>query len=372
MNWQQWLSAQWLRADQGNTGGGGGSGDALTTNPLSQFAATTSAELAGVITDETGSGALVFGTSPTLTTPVLGVATATSINKVTITAPATSSTLTIANGKALTVSNTLTFTGTDSSSIAFGAGGTVLYSSAIGSTVQAYDADLTLLAAVSPTTKGDVLVFNGSAWTRLAAGTNDYVLTADSAQSNGLKWAAASGGGGSAPFADNAAIVKNNADNTKLVILDASLVTTGTTRTLQAPDANGTLAILGANTFTGAQTLPTSSAAYAPSLAWASTGGFDNATNGIKYQVNGGYSVYLTYGGANAPAILVRSDASIGFSSTTDPANTAGPQWFAGSGSPESVITAPVGSLYSRTNGGAGTSFYVKESGSGNTGWVAK
>lgn len=48
-------------------------------------------------------------------------------NKVTITAPATGSTLTIANGKTLTVSNTLTFTGTDGSSVAFGAGGTVLY-----------------------------------------------------------------------------------------------------------------------------------------------------------------------------------------------------------------------------------------------------
>lgn len=49
-----------------------GAGDALTTNPLSQFAATTSAQLAGVISDETGSGALVFGTSPTLVTPALG------------------------------------------------------------------------------------------------------------------------------------------------------------------------------------------------------------------------------------------------------------------------------------------------------------
>jgi len=49
----------------------GGGGDALTSNPLSQFAATSSAQLAGVISDETGSGALVFGTSPTLTTPNL-------------------------------------------------------------------------------------------------------------------------------------------------------------------------------------------------------------------------------------------------------------------------------------------------------------
>lgn len=43
-----------------------------------------------------------------------------------------------------------------------------------------------------------------------------------------------------------------------------------------------------------------------------------------------------------------------------------------GSGSPEGVVTAPVGSTFHRTNGGAGTCFYVKESGSGNTGWVAK
>jgi len=49
-----------------------GGGDALTTNPLSQFAATTSSQLAGVISDETGSGALVFANSPTLVTPALG------------------------------------------------------------------------------------------------------------------------------------------------------------------------------------------------------------------------------------------------------------------------------------------------------------
>lgn len=53
---------------------------ALTANKLNAFAATTSAELLGVISDEQGSGALVFASSPTLVTPVLGAATATSIN----------------------------------------------------------------------------------------------------------------------------------------------------------------------------------------------------------------------------------------------------------------------------------------------------
>jgi hypothetical protein len=50
-------------------------GNALTSQPLSQFASTTSAQLAGVMSDETGTGSLVFGTSPTLVTPLLGVPT---------------------------------------------------------------------------------------------------------------------------------------------------------------------------------------------------------------------------------------------------------------------------------------------------------
>lgn len=41
---------------------------ALTTGTLAQFASTSSSQLAGVISDETGSGALVFGTSPAITT----------------------------------------------------------------------------------------------------------------------------------------------------------------------------------------------------------------------------------------------------------------------------------------------------------------
>lgn len=52
-----------------------GGGDALTSNPLSQFAATTSAQLRGVLSDETGTGALVFADTPTLVTPVLGTPT---------------------------------------------------------------------------------------------------------------------------------------------------------------------------------------------------------------------------------------------------------------------------------------------------------
>lgn len=54
------------------------------------------------------------------------------------------------------------------------------------------------------------------------------------------------------------------------------------------------------------------------------------------------------------------------------PSGATGVKWLSGSGSPESAVTAAVGSLYTRTDGGAGTTLYVKESGAGNTGWVAK
>lgn len=70
---------------------------------LSLFAATTSAELAGVISDENGSGKLIFSAG----------------------------TLNIISGKTLTVSNILTFAGTDSSSVDFGLGGAIAYQGAI-------------------------------------------------------------------------------------------------------------------------------------------------------------------------------------------------------------------------------------------------
>jgi hypothetical protein len=74
----------------------------------------------------TGSGSVVLATSPTLVTPTLGVASATSINKLAITAPATGSTLAIADGKTLTASNTLTLAGTDSTTLTFQGTGTVV------------------------------------------------------------------------------------------------------------------------------------------------------------------------------------------------------------------------------------------------------
>lgn len=44
-----------------------------------------------------------------------------------------------------------------------------------------------------------------------------------------------------------------------------------------------------------------------------------------------------------------------------------------GTGSPAAKVAAPVGAIYLRLDGGAGSTLYVKETGgTGNTGWAAK
>jgi hypothetical protein len=59
--------------------------------------------------------------------------------------------------------------------------------------------DLNDIAVIAPT-KGRLLVGDGSTFVAVGVGTNDHVLTADSAESAGVKWAAAAGGGGAPDY----------------------------------------------------------------------------------------------------------------------------------------------------------------------------
>jgi len=100
--------------------GGTGTTSTTFTNLTTNVTGTLPVANGGTgVTSSTGTTAVVLSTSPTLVTPVLGVATATSVNKVAITAPATSATLTIADGKTLTASNSLTLAGTDATTMTF-------------------------------------------------------------------------------------------------------------------------------------------------------------------------------------------------------------------------------------------------------------
>ena len=121
----------------------------VTTDKLSVHAATTSAELAGVISDETGSGALVFGTSPTLVTPALGT-------------PA-SGVLTNATGLPLTTGVTGTLGATN--------GGTAQSTYATGDIIYASGANTLSKRTIGST--GDVLTVSGGVptWAAPAGGS---------------------------------------------------------------------------------------------------------------------------------------------------------------------------------------------------------
>ncbi len=96
--------------------------DGSAGNPTLDLGSVAASDLSNGVT---GSGNIVLKTSPALTTPNIGVATANTVNKVSITQPASGSTLTIADGKTATFSNTLTLAGTDGSTLNVGAGGTL-------------------------------------------------------------------------------------------------------------------------------------------------------------------------------------------------------------------------------------------------------
>jgi len=86
--------------------------------------------------------------------------------------------------------------------------------------------------------KGDLLVASGAdAVTRLAAGTNGYVLTANSSATNGLEWAAAPAVGS---FETSIVFEGATADSfeTTLAVTDATA-----DRTITLPDATGTVAL---------------------------------------------------------------------------------------------------------------------------------
>lgn len=134
------------------------------------------------ITGYTASGAtgttstnLVFSTSPSLTTPTLGVASATSINKVAFTAPATGSTLTIADGKTLTANNSLTLAGTDSTTMTFPSASATLAGLAVA---QTFTAKQTLTGSTTAIASKIVNALEGVTISATAAtGTINYDVT---------------------------------------------------------------------------------------------------------------------------------------------------------------------------------------------------
>ena len=177
-----------------------------TAAGLTAGTVTTNANLTGPITSvgnatsvaaQTGTGStFVMQASPTLTTPALGVATATSINKVAITAPATSATLTIADGKTLTANASLTLAGTDATTITFQGTDTYVGRGTTDTLTSKTLTNPTINAATISGTFAGAATFSGAL--TLSGGISGTVTITSTGTARMLSLVAASANGGSA------------------------------------------------------------------------------------------------------------------------------------------------------------------------------
>lgn len=170
--------------------------DPVTHRLLIDSATVGTVTSVSVVTANGVSGSVATATTTPAITLTLGAITPSSVNKVTITAPATSATLTIANGKTLTVNNTITFTATDGSTLAIGTGGT------LGSA--AYTASTAYAASTHASTHA---VGGADAVFPADPGADKYLKFNNT--SNAIEWADVSGSGANTALSNLSAVAIN-------------------------------------------------------------------------------------------------------------------------------------------------------------------
>lgn len=163
----------------------------------------------------------------------------------------------------------------------------------------------------------------------------------------------------------------------------------GTSATLTALTLTGNLDVAGTLNVDG-QVRGKDGTAGSPAYAFdldTDTGIYRFGTDALGFTTGGTGRWFISAGGSLAPVTTaniggVSNLIATGYFTDIDAADdvtvggdlimgSGGPILTAGSGDPEGAVTADVGSIYMRTDGGIGTSIYAKESGTGNTGWSA-
>lgn len=323
--------------------------DVLTNKSISLGSNTvtaTSAQLITAVSDEQGSGSLVFSTSPTLTTPNIGAATATSVNKVTITAPATSATLTVpdgvtftgpaASGTAMTLGNAETVTGVKTFGAAGNVGklkvaGTTSGSTTIDATAVAGTTTLTLPAATDTLVgKATTDVFTNKS---ISLGTN--TVTATSAQM--VTAISDETGSGLAVFATSPVLTTPNLGTPSAATLTnatglpistgVSGLGTGVATALATPSSANLASAVTDETGSGLAVFATSPVLTTPNLGTPSAATLTNATGlpvstGISGLGTGVATVLATPSSANLAAALTDETGSGAAVFATSPALT--------------------------------------------------
>jgi len=259
------------------TGYPAGSISGLGSGVATWLATPSSSNLRAAVTDETGSGSLVFATSPTLVTPDLGTPSAATLTNATG--------LPISTGVSGLGTGVATFLATPSSANLQAA---VTDETGTGSLVfsnsPTFDDDITI--GVASTTRGELILANTSANTvklrssnstaasytltlPAAAPVNGYYLQTDT---NGvLSWGAGGGGGGGSPGGSNTQIQFNNAGSfggdaaftftnggaTATMTLGVASTTSGVAKLYNSASANAITIASGNNSAAWTMTLPT-------------------------------------------------------------------------------------------------------------------
>lgn len=240
------------------------------------LATPSSANLAAAVTDETGSGALVFATSPTLVTPNLGTPSAATLTNATG--------LPISTGVSGLGAGVATFLATPSSAnLAAAVTDETGTGSLVFSNSPTFNDDITL--GVPSTTRGELILANTTANTVNLRSSNStaasYTLTLPAASPvngyylqtdvNGvLSWAAGGGGGGGSPggsntqiqfnnlgsFGGDAAFTFVNGTGTATTTLGVASTTSGVLKLYNSASANSVTVASGNNTASWTMTLP--------------------------------------------------------------------------------------------------------------------